>query len=90
MNPTVQENSDERRGEHKERELMVSRADYLREQAALLRGVADTFDVRSIRDRILALAEECVELAKLVEKSAAVEVAKSSSPLSRRIPQARR
>jgi hypothetical protein len=90
MNPAVQENNDERRGEYKERELMVSRADYLREQAALLRGVAGTFDVRSIRDRILALAEECVELAKLVEKSATVEAAKSSSPLSRRISQARR
>ena len=73
-------------GEHKERELMMSRADYLREQAALLRGVAGTFDVRSIRDRILALADECVELAKLVEKSPSVEAPRSSAPLSRGIP----
>ena len=65
---------------------MMSRVDYLREQAALLRGVAGTFEVRSIRDRILALADECVELAKLVEKSASVEARRSSSPLGRRIP----
>ena len=63
----------------------MSRADYLREQAALLRGVADTFDVRSIRDRILALAEECAQLAKLVEKSATEETPQRSSPFARRM-----
>ena len=67
---------------------MTSRSDYLREQAALLRGVAGTFDVRGIRDHILALADECVELAKLVEKSATAEASLTPSPLNRRIRRA--
>lgn len=47
----------------------MERAHYLREQGALLRGIARTFDIRSIRDRLLALAEECDQLARLVESN---------------------
>lgn len=46
----------------------AARTTYLKERAAALREVAETIDVRSIRDRVLALAEECVQLARLVEK----------------------
>ena len=46
----------------------MERADYLKGQAALLRGVAATFDVPSIRNRLLALANECQILAQLVGK----------------------
>ena len=47
----------------------MNRGDYLRSRAALLRKVAKAIDIRSIRDRVLALAEECLVLAKLVEKT---------------------
>jgi hypothetical protein len=57
----------------------MTRVVYLRKQAALLRRIARTFDIRSIRDRILALAEECLQLAKLIEKSAAVGRASAAS-----------
>lgn len=43
----------------------MKRADYLKEQAALLRGIAQTFDDRDlseIRERLLVLADECEEL----------------------------
>jgi hypothetical protein len=46
----------------------MERTRYLKAQAALLRGVAGTFDVQSIRDRLLALAQECEQLATLVKK----------------------
>ena len=46
----------------------AARTRYLRERAAALRALAETIDVRIIRDRVLALAEECVQLARLVEK----------------------
>lgn len=46
----------------------MERADYLKGQAALLRGVAATFDIPSIRNRLLALANECQILAQLVGK----------------------
>ena len=46
----------------------MERTQYLRAQAALLRGVAGTFDMQSIRDRLLALAQECEQLATLVQK----------------------
>ena len=36
---------------------------HLKEQAALLRGVAKTFDIESIRDRLLAIASKCEQLA---------------------------
>ncbi len=63
----------------------MKRADYLREQASLLRGIAKTFDIRSIRDRILALAEECEQLARLVEKTVTNEEpgARSAPPRAR-------
>lgn len=66
----------------------MKRADYLRGRATLLRKVAATIDVRSIRDRILALAEECVQLAKLVEKIAPEKQAGSRSqpPRAKRAP----
>jgi hypothetical protein len=32
----------------------MERRDYLKAQAALLRGVAETFDIKSIKDRVLA------------------------------------
>ena len=57
----------------------MTRVNYLKHQATLLRRIAKTFDIRSIRDRILALAEECVQLAKLLEKSAAEERARRPS-----------
>jgi hypothetical protein len=57
----------------------MRRTDYLNGRAALLRRVAKTIDVRSIRDRILALAEECAVLAKLVEKTTREERATASS-----------
>ena len=60
----------------------MRRTDYLNGRAALLRRVAKTIDVRSIRDRILALAEECAVLAKLVEKTTTEEQAGSSSARS--------
>ena len=44
----------------------MRRADYLKEQAALLRGIARTFDIESIRDRLLALANECEQLADAI------------------------
>jgi hypothetical protein len=72
----------------------MTRADYLNGRAALLRRVAKTIDVRSIRDRILALADECVQLAKLVEKTTIEKQAGASSArsptLSRSQPQAKR
>ena len=46
----------------------AARIAYLKDRAAALQAVAETIDVRSIRDRVLALAEECVQLARLVEK----------------------
>jgi len=46
----------------------MERRDYLKGQAALLRGVAATFDIPSIRNRLLALASECQILAQLVGK----------------------
>jgi len=49
----------------------TSRTLYLQDRAAALREVAETIDVWSIRDRVLALAEECVQLARLVEKEGA-------------------
>ena len=50
------------------RSRSADRAQYLRDRAAALRALAETIDVWSIRDRVLALAEECVQLARLVEK----------------------
>jgi hypothetical protein len=72
----------------------MTRANYLNGRAALLRRVAKTIDVRSIRDRILALADECVQLAKLVEKTSE-KTAASASPArsparSRSRPRAKR
>ncbi len=46
----------------------MQRADYLKEQAALLRGIARTFDIVSIRDRLLALASECEQLAGVIKE----------------------
>jgi hypothetical protein len=46
----------------------MSRIDYLMGRAAALRDVAETIDIQSIRDRTLALSEECVQLAQLVGK----------------------
>ena len=41
----------------------MQRAHSLKEQAALLRGIAKTFDIESIRDRLPGLASECEQLA---------------------------
>jgi hypothetical protein len=46
----------------------MERRDYLKAQAALLRGVAETFDIKSIKDRVLALADECEQLVTLLDK----------------------
>jgi hypothetical protein len=61
----------------------MTRVHYLKGRAAVLRRVAKTIDVRSIRDRVLALAEECVQLAKLVEKDMREERTKSAAATSR-------
>ncbi len=53
---------------HASRSRAAARTRYLKRRAAALRKIADTIDVWSIRDRVLALAEECVQLARLVEK----------------------
>lgn len=45
----------------------MTRTKYLEGRAAALRKLAKTIDISSIRDRVLALAEECVQLARLVE-----------------------
>jgi hypothetical protein len=57
----------------------MTRVSYLKGRAAALRRIAVTIDIRSIRDRVLALAEECIELAKLVEKDMQTERAAQSS-----------
>ncbi|HXA69029.1 MAG TPA: hypothetical protein VNW24_01180 [Stellaceae bacterium] len=46
----------------------MNRIDYLMGRAAALRDIAETIDIQSIRDRVLALSEECVQLAQLVGK----------------------
>ena len=46
----------------------MNRVDYLIGRAAALRDLAETIDIQSIRDRVLALSEECVQLAQLVGK----------------------
>jgi hypothetical protein len=46
----------------------MSRIDYLMGRAAALRDVAETIDIQSIRDRTLALSEECAQLAQLIAK----------------------
>ena len=46
----------------------MNRVDYLMGRAAALRDLAETIDIQSIRDRVLALAEECEQLAQLVGK----------------------
>jgi hypothetical protein len=61
----------------------MTRVDYLKGRATVLRRVAKTIDVRSIRDRVLALAEECVELAKLVEHETRIEPRRSPALASR-------
>jgi hypothetical protein len=67
----------------------MTRVDYLKGRAAALRRIAKTIDIRSIRDRILALAEECIELAKLVEKDMREERAGPSSRVRTRSQQTR-
>ena len=47
----------------------TARTTYLKGRATALRKLADTIDIRSIRDRVLALAEECVQLARLESDS---------------------
>ena len=46
----------------------MNRVDYLMGRSAALRDIAETIDIQSIRDRVLALSEECVQLAQLVGK----------------------
>jgi hypothetical protein len=58
----------------------MERTDYLRAQAALLRGVAETFDIKSIKDRVLALAAECDQLVTLVEKETKEGVRSTEAP----------
>ena len=41
----------------------------LREQAALLRTLAGSFDIRILRDRLLDIAAQCEELAKRIEEN---------------------
>jgi hypothetical protein len=47
---------------------VMGRIALLREQAALLRTVAGSFDIPSIRDQLIALATHCEELAKSLEE----------------------
>jgi hypothetical protein len=46
----------------------MNRIDYLMGRAAALRDIAETIDIQSIRDRTLALLEECAQLAQLIAK----------------------
>ena len=60
----------------------MKRVDYLREQAALLRGIAKTFaadDLLSFRDRLQALADELEKLANDI--SASVQKTESQSAM---------
>jgi len=41
----------------------MQRAHYLKEQAALVRGIVKTSDIESIHDRLPGLASECEQLA---------------------------
>ncbi len=43
----------------------------LREQAMILRGLAETFDIVGIRSQLLALARQCEALAASMEENAA-------------------
>ena len=45
----------------------MERRSSLREQAAILRGVADSQDLEILRTELLALAKKCEALAKLEE-----------------------
>jgi hypothetical protein len=56
----------------------MERRDYLKAQAALLRGVAETFDIKSIKDRVLALADECEQLVTLIEKETKESLTRST------------
>jgi hypothetical protein len=62
----------------------TARTTYLKGRATALRKLADTIDIRSIRDRVLALAEECVQLARLVEREG--QAGRSELPIRRRSP----
>ena len=62
----------------------TARTTYLKGRATALRKLADTIDIRSIRDRVLALAEECVQLARLVEREG--QARRSELPTGRRSP----
>lgn len=55
----------------------MNRVDYLRGRAAALRDIAETIDIQSIRDRVLALSEECVQLAQLVGKPREEQIGRS-------------
>jgi len=65
----------------------TARTAYLIDRAAALRKLADTIDIWSIRDRVLALAEECAQLARLVEREGQ---SKSSELLIGRRPRPKR
>ena len=59
----------------------MSRTKYLEGRAAALRKLAKTIDIRSIRDRVLALAEECMQLARLIETRGPERNARSDTRL---------
>ncbi len=45
----------------------MERVERLREQAAILRALANSFDEQSIREQLLDLAARCDEMAKALE-----------------------
>ena len=47
----------------------MERAAILREQASILRALAESFDIQPIRDQLLGLAARCEELAKSMEEN---------------------
>jgi hypothetical protein len=47
----------------------MERVAMLREQASILRKLAGSFDIQSIRDRLLDLAARCEELARSMEEN---------------------
>ena len=47
----------------------MERVDVLREQAAILRSLASSFDDQAIRDQFLELAARCDEMAKKLEEN---------------------
>ena len=58
----------------------MERIDALREQLAILRALANSFDDQSLREQLLDLAAQCDEFAKSIEESKQGAVDPKSGP----------